>query len=146
MYHTENKHGLPYQLDRVKTDNIKQEIIDNDTEVKDDNSARPVKHRKPEDDNSINFQEEVYVETMNVVKCYICDLTWEDEDQVNLHYSLMHMPSCTICGARFKEEAELKTHIEDYLDSSRSSFVPGINACEKCDDEPKAKTDLRSHI
>ena len=83
---------------------------------------------------------------MKVVKCYICDLTWEDEDQVNLHYSLMHMPSCTICGARFKEEAKLKTHIEDHLDSSHSSFVPGINACEKCDDEPKAKTDLRSHI
>ena len=54
---------------------MKHDNEDNDTEVKDDNSARPVKHRKPEDDNSISFKEEVYVETMKVVKCDICDLT-----------------------------------------------------------------------
>ena len=40
MYHTENNHGLPYQLDEVETDNSKHEMIGGDTEVKDNDSAQ----------------------------------------------------------------------------------------------------------
>ena len=40
MYHAENNHGLPYQLDEVETDNSKHEIVGGDTEVKDNDSAQ----------------------------------------------------------------------------------------------------------
>ena len=36
---------------------------------------------------------------------------------------------CKFCGIRVKDKNELKTHIEDHLDSSHSSFAPGINYC-----------------
>ena len=72
--HIENHHKA-HPEPTVEEKDVKHDNEDNDTEAKDDNSARSVKPRKPEDDNSISFKEEVYVETMKVVKCDICDLT-----------------------------------------------------------------------
>ena len=40
MYHTENKHGLPYQLDKVEADNSKHKLVSGDTEVEDNDSAQ----------------------------------------------------------------------------------------------------------
>ena len=45
----------------------------------------------------------------------------------------MHMFKCKLCGVKFKKKTELEDHIKDHLDSSHSSFMPGINYCMDCD-------------
>ena len=48
--------------------------------AKDDISARLVKPKKQEQDDSISLNEDVYVETEKEFRCDICDLTYENED------------------------------------------------------------------
>ena len=122
MYHTENKHGLPHQLDEVETDNSKQEIIGGDTEVKDNDSAQQTDPTIGNSDAEDDAPKKISgIKGINY--CINCDLALGNAYAFRNHTRQVHHSwirfkiedstqiwLCTECDLAYEEEDEFNEH------------------------------------